>query len=70
MNDTAFNGIVIVLTVQVAVLVALKLAGVIAWSWWWVLSPWWASVGLAAVVFVLPIMAALFDALLERRPFE
>jgi len=24
-------------------LIALKLAGVIAWSWWWVLSPLWIS---------------------------
>jgi hypothetical protein len=23
------------------VFIALKLAGVIAWSWWWVLSPMW-----------------------------
>jgi len=23
--------------------IALKLAGVIAWSWWWVLSPLWMS---------------------------
>jgi hypothetical protein len=24
-------------------LIALKLAGVITWSWWWVLSPLWIS---------------------------
>jgi hypothetical protein len=28
------------------VFIALKLAGVVAWSWWWVLSPMWV-VGLA-----------------------
>jgi hypothetical protein len=32
-------------------LIALKLAGVIAWSWWWVLSPLWISgIVLASVV--------------------
>lgn len=31
--------------------VVLKLTGVVAWSWWWVLSPVWAPLALAAVVF-------------------
>jgi hypothetical protein len=30
--------------------IALKLAGVISWSWWWVLSPLWISGLLAAAV--------------------
>jgi len=38
------------------ILVVLKLTGVIAWSWWWVFSPWWIGLGLAIVVFVLAIM--------------
>jgi hypothetical protein len=25
-------------------LIALKLAGIIGWSWWWVLAPLWGSV--------------------------
>jgi hypothetical protein len=29
--------------VQVA-LIALKLAGVIGWSWWWILAPFWGSI--------------------------
>ena len=31
--------------------VVLKLTGVIAWSWWWVLSPVWITV--AAVILCL-----------------
>lgn len=31
--------------------VVLKLTGVIAWSWLWVLSPLWISVGLGLLVF-------------------
>ena len=35
-------------------LIVLKLTGVIAWSWWWVLSPLWISgILLAPVLFVL-----------------
>lgn len=32
--------------------VALKLTGVIDWSWWWVLSPIWIMLGVAGLVFV------------------
>lgn len=32
------------------VFIILKLTGVIAWSWWWVLSPIWISLILAAVI--------------------
>lgn len=30
--------------------IALKLTGVIAWSWWWVLSPLWISAGIVLVI--------------------
>lgn len=32
------------------IFVVLKLTGVIAWSWLWVLSPWWISL---AIVFII-----------------
>ena len=32
------------------VFVVLKLIGVIDWSWWWVLSPIWISIGLFILV--------------------
>ena len=31
----------------------LKLGGVIDWSWWWVTSPLWISVGLLFIVLML-----------------
>ncbi len=38
-------------------LIVLRLAGVIAWSWWWVLSPLWISgILLAAVLCALLIL--------------
>lgn len=30
--------------------VVLKLTGFIAWSWWWVLSPFWIPLGLVLAV--------------------
>ena len=37
---------------QVAFIV-LKLCHVIAWSWWWVLSPFWISAAVALIVCVV-----------------
>lgn len=34
--------------------VALKLTGVISWSWWWVTAPFWG--GLAIVLILLAII--------------
>lgn len=36
--------------------VGLKLAHVINWSWWWVLSPLWISWGVALVLVALVVM--------------
>lgn len=33
--------------------IILKLLGVIAWSWWWVLAPFWIPFAIALVVFVV-----------------
>lgn len=35
------------------VFITLKLCGVIAWSWWWVLSPVWVSAALALTALLL-----------------
>ena len=39
------------------VFIVLKLTGVIAWSWWWVLSPLWIPVAIFTIVVVI---AAIF----------
>lgn len=43
------------LALLLLVFIALKLTGVIGWSWWWVLSPLWLPVavilGLAALYY-------------------
>lgn len=35
------------------VFIALKLSGNINWSWWWVLSPIWGTVGLVCMLVLL-----------------
>lgn len=42
--------------------VVLKLCGVIAWSWWWVISPIWISVALVLVLLVIAgILSSLYS---------
>lgn len=45
------------------IFITLKLSGVIAWSWWWVLSPVWVVAAIAALftAFGLISMLVLFD---------
>lgn len=38
--------------------IGLKVAGVIKWSWWWVLSPMWIS---AAIIILLTIWFILLQ---------
>lgn len=41
-------------TVLLIVFVVLKLTGNIDWSWWWVLSPMWMTLGL--ILLILPFV--------------
>ena len=36
--------------------IVLKLCGVIAWSWWWVLAPLWIPVALAVIIVIVAIL--------------
>lgn len=38
------------------VFIVLKLVGVIDWSWWWVLSPIWISLTIAAVIMGIVLL--------------
>lgn len=33
--------------------IALKLCGVISWSWWWVTAPFWLPICILGVLFLL-----------------
>ena len=49
MSKNSSGGIGIA-TVLFLIFLVLKLCKVITWSWWWVLSPIWISLGLTVVV--------------------
>lgn len=48
--------------------VGLKLAGFIAWSWWWVTLPFWGGVAFAVVVFMLVASSTWLFSPNRKRP--
>ena len=56
-NNNTNNGGIGFLGLLTIVFITLKLTGYIAWSWWWVLSPFWIPLafvlGLVAIVFLI-----------------
>lgn len=39
--------------------IGLKLGGIIAWSWWWVLAPLWGPLVFALLLIVFGVLIAL-----------
>jgi len=44
-----------------AVLLTLKLANIVNWSWWWITSPLWIPIALAVLVMLWGTAAMLFE---------
>jgi hypothetical protein len=49
------------------VFITLKLTHYIAWSWVWVLAPFWAGYAFAALIFIVLLGATLLAGLATRR---
>lgn len=49
------------------VFITLKLLGVIAWSWWWVLSPLWIPVALVLGIWAIFMVVFVILATTEGR---
>lgn len=47
--------------------IALKLTGVIDWSWWWVLSPLWIPLAIVVGIAIIAGIVALGIAIFGRR---
>lgn len=60
-NINTNNGEIGFLGLLTIVFITLKLTGYIAWSWWYVLSPFWIPLafvlGLFAIVFLITVVA-------------
>lgn len=54
------------LTLLTVVFVVLKLCGVIAWSWWWVLVPLWGSWALCAAICIIVAICYLISLLVKK----
>ncbi len=63
-NSSGGLGLGAVLTV---IFVVLKLCGLINWSWWWVLSPIWISLGLVLVCLLIVFIATLILSWIEKK---
>lgn len=53
------GGVSVTGLLQVAFII-LKLLGKITWSWWWVLSPTWITIGLVILVLLVVFVVVLF----------
>ena len=53
MGNRNSSGGIGVLSVLGLIFIVLKLVGVINWSWWWVLSPFWGVPALILSVIIL-----------------
>lgn len=52
MSDKSSGGGIGFGGVLTIVFVVLKLCKVIDWSWWWVLSPIWISIGIVVIIAI------------------
>jgi hypothetical protein len=41
--------------------IGLKLTGHIDWSWWWVLSPIWITIGIVIIILIIVGIVKLID---------
>jgi hypothetical protein len=66
MSSNSFGGIGLS-GLTFLIFLTLKLSKVIDWSWWWVTSPLWITLGLFIVVFVLVCIIMLLGILLKGK---
>jgi len=70
MNNTSSSGGIGFAGLLTIAFIVLKLAGFIAWSWWWVLSPLWIGAGLALAIIAAVIGVLLTINLPSKREAE
>jgi membrane protein YdbS with pleckstrin-like domain len=61
-SSNSGNGGVGLLGLLTVAFVVLKLTGVIAWSWWWVLAPAWIPLAVGLVITVIVMIVGIVAA--------
>jgi len=52
-KETYTSGGISFTSMLTVLFIGLKLTGHIGWSWWWVLSPFWISIGVGLAILVI-----------------
>ena len=65
-SDASSNSGVVSAGVIQIMFIAMKLCGVIDWSWWFVLMPTWGTLLIHVIIFAIYLIARLIT-LLRRR---
>ena len=66
MSNTSSSGGIGFAGLLTIAFIVLKLAGFIAWSWWWVLSPLWITAALVATIIAVALLGMLVIDLLDK----
>lgn len=62
-KNTSVNGGIGFTGLLTIVFITLKLFGVIAWNWWWVLSPLWISFAVTLLIFLVVVVFSVVEGL-------
>lgn len=65
-SNKSSSGGVGVCTVVGIVFLILKLTGLIDWSWWWVLAPFWIPIAGVITFIIIALLVKLIQHLFER----
>lgn len=68
-NKSSSSGLGIFSVVGI-VFIVLKCVGVIDWSWWWVLSPFWIGILFSLIVIAIVFLVFLVSELGKRQSIQ
>lgn len=60
------TGMGLLLTLGV-IFVVLKLRGLITWSWWWVLAPFWGQIAVIVFLILVVLIVAFIQQAIEEK---
>lgn len=68
-NNNSSSGGIDFLGLLTIVFIVLKLCNLIAWSWWWVLSPVWIPIAIVCGLFIVSIVVKATEARKARKRY-